>query len=254
MPVTSRSRQARQHAVTLMAVPPLPTIAPASGRRQGPIARAPGDLGPAHRHGRTSLASPRAVSAGCSQLIRTVSPDQRHSGRPDRTERTWRTTRKQATDPYTDSYTQNSQICTAFAMTGIGPTRAQNGGSVRVLRGSRGHAVCCRSPASLFVDPALTAPWPQHRSSGLHGPALPDIDFRNRASPNFSSNFMSESESTGFVDDLIRLQAETAGDDLLLDLGGAAEARPPTRESAPLSIGRGWLRTENTLTSLRFNR
>src|SRR5271166_6972512 len=53
-----------------------------SGRRQGPMARAPGDLGPAHRHGRTSLASPRAVSAGCSRLIRTVSPDLRHSGRP----------------------------------------------------------------------------------------------------------------------------------------------------------------------------
>ncbi len=46
----------------------------ASGRRQGPMARMPGDLGPAHRHGRTSLASPRAVSAGCSRLIRTVWP------------------------------------------------------------------------------------------------------------------------------------------------------------------------------------
>ena len=65
-----------------MAVPPWLTISPASGCRQGPMARAPGDLGPAHRHGRTSLASPRAVSAGCSRLIRTVSPDLRHSGRP----------------------------------------------------------------------------------------------------------------------------------------------------------------------------
>ena len=46
MPVTSCSRQARQHAVSLMAVPPLPTIAPASGCRQGPMAGTPGDLGP----------------------------------------------------------------------------------------------------------------------------------------------------------------------------------------------------------------
>jgi hypothetical protein len=50
------------------------------------------------------------------------------------------------------------------------------------------------------------------------------MDFRNRASSNFWSNFVSESESTGFVEDLVRLQAEAAGDDLRLDLG-AAEAR-----------------------------
>jgi hypothetical protein len=48
-------------------------------RSNGPRAR---DLGPAHRHGRPSLASPRAVSAGRSRLIRTVSPGLRHSGRP----------------------------------------------------------------------------------------------------------------------------------------------------------------------------
>jgi hypothetical protein len=75
------------------------------------------------------------------------------------------------------------------------------------------------------IDPALTALWPQDRSSGLHAPALPDMDFRNRASSNFWSNFVSESESTGFVEDLVRLQAEAAGDDFLLDLGGAAEDR-----------------------------
>ena len=50
----------------------MPTIAPASGCGQGPMARTPGDLGPAHRHGRPS---PRAVAAGCSRLIRTVSPE-----------------------------------------------------------------------------------------------------------------------------------------------------------------------------------
>jgi hypothetical protein len=37
------------------------------------------------------------------------------------------------------------------------------------------------------VDPASTALWPQDRSSGLHGPALSDVDFRNRAGSNFSS-------------------------------------------------------------------
>jgi hypothetical protein len=51
------------------------------------------------------------------------------------------------------------------------------------------------------------------------------MDFRNGASSNFWSNFVSESESTGFVEDLVRLQAEAAGDDFFLDLGGAAEDR-----------------------------
>ena len=76
------------------------------------------------------------------------------------------------------------------------------------------------------VDPALTALWAQDRSSGLHGLALPDMDFRNRAtdtSSNFSSNIVSESGNTNFVEDLVRLQAEAAADDVLYDLGGAAE-------------------------------
>jgi hypothetical protein len=47
--------------------------------------------------------------------------------------------------------------------------------------------------------------------------------FRNRASSNFSSNIVSGSGSANFVEDLVRLQAEAAGDDFLLDLGGAAE-------------------------------
>jgi hypothetical protein len=76
------------------------------------------------------------------------------------------------------------------------------------------------------VDPASTALWPQDRSSGLHGPALPDMDFRSRASSNFSSDIVSESGSTDFVEGLVRLEAETAADDLLHDLGGAAEDRP----------------------------
>jgi hypothetical protein len=74
-------------------------------------------------------------------------------------------------------------------------------------------------------DPALTALWPQGRSPGLHGAALRDMDFRNRASSNFSPNIVSESGTTDFVERLVRLQAEAAGDDLFLDLGGAAEDR-----------------------------
>ena len=82
----------------------------------------------------------------------------------------------------------------------------------------------------MLADPALTALLPQDRSSGLHGPALrlPDMDFRNRAGSNFSSNIVSESGSTEFVEDLVRLQAEAAGDDFFLDLGGAAEDGPST--------------------------
>ena len=51
------------------------------------------------------------------------------------------------------------------------------------------------------------------------------MDFRTRASSNFFSDIVSGTGSTGFVEGLVRLQAEAAGDDLLLDLGGAAEAR-----------------------------
>jgi hypothetical protein len=36
---------------------------------------------------------------------------------------------------------------------------------------------------------------------------------------------VSETGSTGFVEVLVRLQAEAAADDFLLDLGGAAEDR-----------------------------
>ena len=49
------------------------------------------------------------------------------------------------------------------------------------------------------------------------------MDFRNRASSNLSSNIVPESGSTDFVEGLVRLQAEAAGDDFFLDLGGAAE-------------------------------
>ena len=51
------------------------------------------------------------------------------------------------------------------------------------------------------------------------------MDFRNRANSNVLSDIVSECGSTDFVEDLVRLQAEAAGDDFLLDLGGAAEDR-----------------------------
>jgi hypothetical protein len=86
------------------------------------------------------------------------------------------------------------------------------------------------------VDPALTALWPQDRSSGLHGPARPDMDFRNRASSNVLSDFVSESGSTDFVNDLVRLQAEATGNDFFLDLGGAAEDRLDAAEPPELTI------------------
>jgi hypothetical protein len=89
--------------------------------------------------------------------------------------------------------------------------KSQLSGSVRVLRGSRGHSACSRPATPMLADPALTAPWPQDRSSGLHGPALPDMDFRNRASSNVLSNFVSECGSTGFVEDLVRLTGRGRG-------------------------------------------
>jgi hypothetical protein len=52
------------------------------------------------------------------------------------------------------------------------------------------------------------------------------MDFRSRASSNFSPDIGSEIGSTDFVEVLVGLQAEAAGDDLLLDLGGAAETLP----------------------------
>ncbi len=62
------------------------------------------------------------------------------------------------------------------------------------------------------------------------------MDFRNRASSNFSSNIVSESGSPDFVEDLVRLQAEAAGDDFFLDLGGAAEDRLDAAEAPELTL------------------
>jgi hypothetical protein len=62
------------------------------------------------------------------------------------------------------------------------------------------------------------------------------MDFRNRTSSNFSSNIVSESGSTNFVEDLVKLQAEAAGDDFFLDLSGAAEDRLNAAEPPELPI------------------
>jgi hypothetical protein len=63
------------------------------------------------------------------------------------------------------------------------------------------------------------------------------MDFRSRASSNFSSNIVSEIESTDFVEALVRLQTEAAGDDLLLDLGRAAEASPDVLRTPGAALG-----------------
>ncbi len=56
------------------------------------------------------------------------------------------------------------------------------------------------------------------------------------ASSNIPANIPLGTGSTGFVDDLVRLQAEAAGDDLLHDLGGAAEDRLDVAKPPELTI------------------
>ena len=60
--------------------------------------------------------------------------------------------------------------------------------------------------------------------SGRQGPPLPDTDLAQAAGSNFPYNIVLGTESTGFVEDLVRLEAEAAVDDIFHDLGGAAEA------------------------------
>ena len=72
--------------------------------------------------------------------------------------------------------------------------------------------------------------WPGRR----HGSPVPVTGRPQAASSDFLSDIVLGTESTGFVEDLVRLRAEAAADDLLHDLGGAAEpcripdgAKPP---------------------------
>ena len=59
--------------------------------------------------------------------------------------------------------------------------------------------------------------------SDRQGPPLPDTDLARAADSDFLSNISLEPGRTGYVESLVRLQAEAAGDDFLLDLGGAVE-------------------------------
>jgi hypothetical protein len=59
--------------------------------------------------------------------------------------------------------------------------------------------------------------------SDRQGPPLPDTDLPQAAGSNFSSNIPLELRGTGYVENLLRLQAEAAADDLFHDLGSAAE-------------------------------
>jgi hypothetical protein len=60
----------------------------------------------------------------------------------------------------------------------------------------------------------------------------PDTDLPEAAGVNFSSNIPLEPGGTGYVESLVGLQAEIAGDDFFLDLGGVAEDRLAARSPA----------------------
>ena len=61
----------------------------------------------------------------------------------------------------------------------------QNGGSARVLRDSCSHSALLSTADPMPVDLASAAPRSQDRSSGPHGSALPDMDFRSRPALTF---------------------------------------------------------------------
>ena len=61
-----------------------------------------------------------------------------------------------------------------------------------------------------------------------HASALSGTDVELAARSNILPNIVLEIRSTDFVDCLVKLQAEAVGDDLFLDLGGAAEDRAET--------------------------
>jgi len=63
----------------------------------------------------------------------------------------------------------------------------------------------------------------------LHASPLSGTDLAQAARSNILPNIVLEIGSTDFVDCLVRLQAEAAGDDLFLDFGGAAEVLPSQR-------------------------
>ena len=83
---------------------------------------------------------------------------------------------------------------------------------MRVLRGFRSDSECCRAPAPTPVDPALTTLWRETEALDY------TVGSARRRFPQqgqllLSPNIVSESGSTGFVEGLVKLQAEVAGDD-----------------------------------------
>jgi hypothetical protein len=72
--------------------------------------------------------------------------------------------------------------------------------------------------------------------SGHKGPPLPDTDLPQAADSNFPSNIPLEPSGTGYVENLVRLQAEVATDDFLHDLDGAAEDRLDAAEPPKLTL------------------
>ena len=65
----------------------------------------------------------------------------------------------------------------------------------------------------------------------MHVPPQPGTDLPQTADSNIPPNMALGTGCTDFVNDLVRLQAEAAGDDFLLDLGGTAEARLDAAEA-----------------------
>jgi hypothetical protein len=63
---------------------------------------------------------------------------------------------KQASGPGGCENAQIDQLCAERPSRGGFVAGASLGGSVRVLRGFRGHSACCRPPTLGPVDPALT--------------------------------------------------------------------------------------------------
>jgi hypothetical protein len=78
---------------------------------------------------------------------------------------------------------------------------------LRLAAWQSGHGAPCR-----LGRPAMGSDSTISRS-GRQGLPLPDTDLAQAAGSNFLSNISLESGSTGYVEGLVRLQAEASGDD-----------------------------------------
>jgi len=92
-----------------------------------------------------------------------------------------------------------------------------------------------RRPRCLSIRPQLLC---GRKTEALDCTVLHCPTWISAAGPvlTFSSNIVPESGSTDFVEGLVRLDAETAADDLFHDLGGAAEDRLDAAEPPELTI------------------